>query len=160
MRFIPKPQAQHPGLLTPYHLHVLFPKSRSDSRSQSHSVKEAGVAMNVVKMFVWSCKNASCEPSCERHCHHDQASYPDHQIIKITDKMTGFIEVNQANATVESRRSLVVVHSDSTFFYQPSTQDHLPQFILSNRRSLMEVLHLSPRCSLTVADILQHCRSL
>lgn len=156
MRFIPKPQAQHPGLLTPYHLHVLFPKSRSDSRSQSHSVKEAGVAMNIVKMFVWSCKNASFE----WHCHHDQASYPDHQIIKITDKMTGFIEVNQANATVESRRSLVVVHSDSTFFYQPSTQDHLPQFILSNQRSLMEVLHLSPRCSLTVADILQHCRSL
>lgn len=73
--------------------------------------------------------------------------------------MTGFIEVNQANATVESRRSLVVVNSDSTF-YQPSTQDHLHQFILSNRRSLMEVLHLSPRCSLTVADILQHCRSL
>lgn len=156
MRFIPKPQAQHPGLLTPYHLHVLFPKSRSDSRSQSHSVKEAGVAMNIVKMFVWSCKNASFE----WHCHHDQASYPDHQIIKITDKMTGFIEVNQANATVESRRSLVVVNSDSTFFYQPSTQDHLPQFILSNQRSLMEVLHLSPRCSLTVADILQHCRSL
>lgn len=49
MRFIPKPQAQHPGLLTPYHLHVLFPKSRSDSRSQSHSVKEAGVAMNIEK---------------------------------------------------------------------------------------------------------------
>lgn len=74
--------------------------------------------------------------------------------------MTGFIEVNQAYATVEYRGSLVVVNSYLAFFYEPSTQDHFPQFTLGDQRSSMEVLHLSPRCSLTVADILQHCRSL